>query len=239
MNSAFDMQTLTDTLNWSYRIEIDRAYIITIKGNEISESMARRCLDSCNQIGQQAEIFQAFDGTEKLNSEIIVPDHAVGKTWLSWVKLLNFTLSKAEICCFLSHFSLWCKCIEQDQPLVILEHDAVMLQRFDEHPAINSIVYLGSNEMVASNVCYPFIPPQAQLCHNYRHILRTHAYSIDPQVAKNLVSKAIERGIYTAVDVFMNINRFSITSFGIFAQDIPGETTIPSPDILNNIHRKF
>jgi hypothetical protein len=232
------MQTLIDSLNWKYNVQIDRAYIITIKDNDVSEMMAKRCLDSCNRIGQRAEMFQAFDGTQKFHNEIIVPEHAKDKTWLSWVKVLNLTLSKAEICCFLSHFSLWCKCIEQDQPLIVLEHDAVMLKRFDEHPAINSIVYLGSCEMVASNLCFPFIPPQAQLCHNYRHILRTHAYSIDPQIAKNLVAKAIERGIYTAVDVFMNINRFSVTSFGIFAQDISGKTTIPSPDILNNVHRK-
>lgn len=221
------MKILKDTLNWSYNLEVDRAYVITIKGNEISESMANRCLSSCQQIGQKAEIFQAFDGTGKLNDEIIIPDHAIGKTWLSWIKLLNFTLTKPEICCFLSHFALWCKCIELDKPLIALEHDAVMLQPFLNHPMINSIVYLGSNEMVINQTCFPFIPPHAQLCPNYRYILRTHAYSIDPQIAKNLVSKAIERGIYTAVDVFMNINRFSITCFGIFAQDIPGPTTIP------------
>jgi GR25 family glycosyltransferase involved in LPS biosynthesis len=220
------MEILKETLNWKYNIKTSKAYIITIKDHENSEKMAARCMGSCQKVGQPAEIFDAFDGTGRLNPDIIVPEHSRNKDWVSWLKLVNKTLSKPEVCCFLSHFALWVKCVEEDQPLIALEHDAVMLRPFPEHMAINALVYLGSNEMVRNNYWNP-IPPHAQLCPDYRYILRTHAYSVDPICAKNLISDAIEKGIYTAVDVMMNIQKYSILCFGIYAMDLPGESTIP------------
>jgi GR25 family glycosyltransferase involved in LPS biosynthesis len=220
------MEILEPTLNWNYKTEISNSYIITIKNHKNSEIMGQRCLESCNRVGQKAVIWDAFDGT---GEKIKVPEHARNTNWLKWLKLTNYSLTKPEICCWLSHFSLWCKCIEEDMPLVALEHDAIMLQPFTHHNVFNSIVYLGSSEQVKSNYWNP-IPPHAQMGHNYRYILRTHAYSIDPLVAKNLVSHAIERGIYTAVDVMMKMQEFSIVSFGIFAADMAGETTIYEHD---------
>jgi len=183
-------------------------------------------MGSCQKVGQPAEIFDAFDGTGRLNPDIIVPEHSRNKDWVKWLKLTNSTLSKPEVCCFLSHFALWVKCVEEDQPLIALEHDAIMLDPFLEHMAINALIYLGSNEMVNNKYWNP-IPPHAQLCPDYRYILRTHAYSVDPACAKNLISHAIEKGIYTAVDVMMNIQKYSILCFGIYAMDLPGESTIP------------
>lgn len=220
------MQTLNPTLKWSFKTQTDKAYIITIRGHEGSESMAERCIKSCEKVGQSAEIFDAFDGTGKLSKDIVIPKHSENKDWVSWLKLTNATLSKQEICCYLSHFALWIKCIELDQPIIALEHDAVMLRPFPQHPAINAIVYLGSCEMVRSNYWNP-IPPHAQLCPDYRYILRTHAYSVDPICAKNLVAHTLEKGIVTAVDVFMNVQKYTILCFGIYAMDVPGETTIP------------
>jgi GR25 family glycosyltransferase involved in LPS biosynthesis len=224
------MKILKDTLNWKYNIKTSRAHIITIKGHENSEKMAARCLDSCNRVGQPAEIFDAFDGTGNLDPDIVVPEHSRNKDWVKWLKLVNTTLSKQEICCFLSHFALWVKCVEEDQPLIALEHDAVMLRPFAEHMAINALIYLGSNEMVRNNYWNP-IPPHAQLCPDYRYILRTHAYSVDPICAKNLISDAIRKEIYTAVDVMMNVQKYSILCFGIYAMDVPGETTIPEAHV--------
>lgn len=220
------MDILKETLNWKYKIKTSKAYIITIKDHENSEKMAARCMVSCQKVGQPAEIFDAFDGTGRLNPDIIVPEHSRNKDWVSWLKLVNTTLTKPEICCFLSHFALWVKCVEEDQPLIALEHDAVMLQPFTEHMAINALIYLGSNEMFQKNYWNP-IPPHAQLFPDYRYILRTHAYSVDPICAKNLISDAIHKGIYTAVDVMMNIQKYSILCFGIYAMDVAGESTIP------------
>ena len=220
------MEILHGTLQNRYETEVDNTYIITIKGHESSEQMATRCLESCKRVGQKAEIYDAFDGTDKSIPGIKVPEHSQNATWLKWLRLVNHELTKPEICCLLSHFSLWCKCMEINKPIVVLEHDAVMLQPFRQHLAINAIVYLGCMEQVRNNYCN-MIPPHAQLNPDYRHILRTHAYSIDPFMAKNLVSHILEKGIFTSADVAISLNRFAMLCFGIYAMDIPGESTIP------------
>jgi hypothetical protein len=220
------MEVLNKTLNWSYNQEVYGTYIIRVKDHELSEKLAARCLESCQKVGQKAELYDAFDGTDPSVDGVKVPKHCQDATWLKWLKLINYHLTKPEICCTLSHFSLWCKCIELDRPIAILEHDAVMLNQFTHHPVQNCIVYLGCIEQYQSQQVN-MIPPHAQLHKDYRHLLRTHAYSVDPLMAKNLVSYVIERGITSSADVTMSLNRFAMTCFGLFAMDIPGPTTIP------------
>lgn len=220
------MEILNETLAQRYDIEVEGTYIITIKGHELSERLAARCLASCERVGQRAEIFDAFDGTDDSVRGIKVPEQCRGATWLRWIRVVNYELTKPEICCALSHFALWCKCMELNRPIVVLEHDAVMLQPYREHYAMNAIVYLGCIEQVRSNT-WSMIPPHAQLNPDYRHILRAHAYSIDPFMAKNLVSMVIEKGIFTSADVSMSLNKFAMLSFGVFAMDVPDKTTIP------------
>jgi len=36
-----------------------------------------------------------------------------------------------RIACALSHYLLWCKCLEEDEPIVILEHDALFTKDID------------------------------------------------------------------------------------------------------------
>ena len=163
------MKILDETLNWKYSTEIENSYIIRIKGHKNSEMMAQRCLDSCFKVGQKAELWDAFDGTQ---GKIIIPEHSQEKSWVSWLKLLNTTLSNPEICCFLSHFSLWCHCLNIDKPIVILEHDAVMVEKFDVHLVYNSIMYLGCIEQVEKGWgVYP-TPPHATNGNNYHFICR-------------------------------------------------------------------
>ena len=220
------MQILNETLHSKWNTEVENTYIITIKGHATSESMGQRCLQSCKQVGQKAVIWDAFDGTDKTIEGIKVPEHSQNATWLKWLRLINHKLTKPEICCLLSHFSLWCKCIELDRPIAILEHDAIMVQKFTNHSAINAIVYLGCIEQYSSNY-WNMIPPHAQLNVDYRHLLRTHAYSIDPAMAKNLVAHMIEKGIHTSADCFIRFDKFAMLCFGIYAYDQAGETTIP------------
>lgn len=223
------MNILNESLHYKYKVEVENTYIITLKNHTESELMAQRCLDSCNKVGQKAILWEAFDGTE---GNVKIPIHAIGRDYLKYLKLVNFTLTPPEVCCLLSHVSLWSRCIELDQPIVILEHDAVVVAKYAEHMAFNSIVYLGSIEQVMSQ-SHNLIPIHAQLSPDYRYILRTHAYSIDPMVARNLLSHVIKYGIYTAVDVMIRIDLFSIVQHGLYAIDIAGKTTIPEIDEPN------
>lgn len=225
-----------DSLNVTYNMNVESAYIITIRNNEISEGMAARCASSCESVGQPYKIFQAVDGTDE--NHLFIPEEYRGQMFLKWLKKVNTTLTNGEVACFMSHFLLWCKCVELNQPIVILEHDAIMVRPYLVHPFCNIISYLGCREQaVAGWQTYFPMPPHGQLNENYRFILRGHAYAIDPMLAKNMVAQAIKYGIYTSADVFMRIDQYGIIQQGLYAYDEPGETTIPGRPEKNEIER--
>ena len=66
------------------------------------------------------------------------------------------------------------------------------------------------------------IPPHASDQQGLdRFICRAHAYAIDPIMAKNLVSYAINHGIITTADAMMRYDMFGIVQEGIYAWDNP------------------
>jgi hypothetical protein len=168
-------------------------------------------------------VYDAFDGTK---GEIIIPEHSKDRQYLKWIKVVNPALAVTEVSVVLSHLSLWAKCVELDQPIVILEHDAVMLQPYTHHQAFNNIVYLGSNEQV-ENDYWGLIPIHGQLNPNYRFMLRAHAYAVDPMIARNLLTHVLKFGIVTSIDVLLRADIFPISQHGIFAMDMPGDSTSP------------
>lgn len=212
------------TLNKAYNMTIERAYIITIPGHEKSEVLAKACAASCEQVGMPHTFWDAFDGTK---DEILVPAHAKDAPWLPWLKVNDHHLSQTEIACALSHISLWSHCATIDKPIVILEHDALMLAPYREHIAYNAIAYLGSQEQYAGKMRVRTIPPHGSLNHNRHFICRAHAYAIDPAMARNLLAHVIARGIHESLDVMIDPDLFTIVQPGLFAYDnFQGETTI-------------
>lgn len=202
-------------LFFSYNLEVDKAYIIRVKGHEKSERLARRCADSCGQVGMSYQFWDAYDG---LGGELKPPAHH-GQV-MNLIKVTDHYLTRGEVACALSHISLWAKCVEQDKPLVILEHDAVMVQPYLKHNVFNSICYLGSNEQVNQGWgVYP-TPPHASEGPNYHFICRAHAYAIDPAVAKNMLAYVIKMGICAPLDILIRADIFPIHQMGVFAFDV-------------------
>lgn len=209
----------------SFDVNLDIAYIIRIKDNQTSEQLAERCANSCRDHNINFEFFDAIDAT---SGEIILTEEQKTNQYLNLIKLTNTLLSPCEIACFISHYLLWCKCIELNEPIIILEHDAVMIKNIAYHPFFNMIQYLGAIEQLYDlKPVFP-IPPHGQLhgVSNFRFMLRTHAYSIDPMIAKNLIARAISTGISTSADAFMRIDTFAIIQSDVYAVNVDGDTTI-------------
>lgn len=215
---------LSESLFYSYDIDIESAYIITIKNHQQSELLSRGCQRSCEEIRMPYKIWDAFDGTD--NKNIIVPEHLKDCSYLKWIKIFDHHLSTTEVACFFSHFSLWCRCLELNKPIVILEHDAVMVKPYLKHTGYNTIVYLGCAEQKNGKIATINIPPHGSLNHNYHFICRAHAYAIDPQVAKNLIAYTIQKGICESLDVIMRADIFNISQAGLYAYDRFEGTTI-------------
>lgn len=210
-------------LYYSRRVDVESAYIITLKNNKKSEELSKRCQTTCENVNMPYKIWDAFDGK---NNPIEIPDHSKNSDIIRSVKITDHYLTRTEVACFLSHLSLWIHCCVIDKPIVILEHDALMIKKFEYHTVLNSIIYLGGIEWAKKNWNVHAIPPFASEGPNYLFICRAHAYSIDPLIAKNMVSHALKYGLSSPADIFLRNDIFSITHTGLYAYDLDDETTI-------------
>jgi hypothetical protein len=208
-------------LNSSYNMQAEKAYIIRIKGESVSEALANRCSESCIKVQQPFEFWDAYDG---LKNPIQPPENH--SEVLNLIKVTDHYLTRGEVACALSHISLWNRCVQIDQPIVVLEHDAVMLQPYVNHAVYNSICYLGSVEQVKKGWEIMPTPPHASEGRNYHFICRAHAYAIDPAVAKNMLAHVIKFGICAPLDIILRADIFPIHQNGVFAYDETNETTI-------------
>ena len=211
------------SLHNSYATEIQSTYIITLPKNFISVQLTERCVASLNQIQQPYTLWEGFDGSR---ATLEIPDHLKNKTPILFPKLVFTELTNRQIGCFMSHYSLWCHCLEIDKPITILEHDAVMIKPYTKHALYNSIIYLGSWEQYNGKPIYATPPHASDYNGHLRSLCRAHAYSIDPAVARHLVSYVIRNGIINSLDMMIRADLFPIAMFDLYAFDMPGPSTI-------------
>ena len=208
----------------SYDTTIDSAYIIRLRGNADSEYYAARCVDSCKNVQMPYQLWDAYDGTT--NASIVIPEHSRNCSFMSILKIMDNYLTKAEVACALSHISLWLHCAKIDKPIVILEHDAVMLKALSHFPGFNTIVFLGSVEWAERNWPIMQVPLHASDGPNKHFICRAHAYAIDPIVAKNMLANILKMGIYASLDEMVAADLYNISHVGCIAYDKASKTTI-------------
>jgi hypothetical protein len=207
----------------SNNTQVDAAYIITVKGNSNSEKYSKQCQESCEKVEMPYVVWDAYDGTSP--GQIIPPENLRNDRFMNMIKITDHYLTRGEVACALSHISLWEHCAAIDKPIVILEHDTVMLRKFSEHQSYNTICYLGGAEWAQQGwKVYP-IPPHASEGPNYLFICRAHAYSIDPQMAKNLLSYVLKMGISAPLDIMLRADLFAIVHQGLYAADVMSDKT--------------
>jgi len=217
-------------LNFSYKLEVDKAYILRIKGNEISEGMSARCAESCEKVEMPYVFWDCYDGTKPVLEE---PEHLKNDSFMGMVKLTDHYLTRGSVACSLSHISVWAECVKNDAPVVVLEHDAIMLKKYDRHKIYNSICYLGGVEQAKQGWPIFATPPHGSEGNNYHFICRAHAYAIDPAVAKNMLAHVLKFGVHTSLDVMLRADIFPIHQTELYAYEEAGETTIinrPGPE---------
>jgi GR25 family glycosyltransferase involved in LPS biosynthesis len=114
-----------------------KAYIITLTANTKSMEAAKRCIGSANIP------ISIFDAVTEMDAEKIMREELI--TWnYPWkgeeydmkagVKKSAYRTANPlrRVACFLSHYMLWKMCVEKNEPLMILEHDAIFIRPFDE-----------------------------------------------------------------------------------------------------------
>jgi len=182
-------------------------YIITIETNIKSVNAAERCIASGRKFNIQINIFNAF--TPRHNPFEILKNKGINIDKLTMSKKYSFPDGAAG--CFLSHFTLWEKCIEINKPVVIFEHDAIIT---DEIPfnildgsGFDQLINLGKPAHGKSSL--PPFTGVGPLTSTSR-FKGTHAYVIKPAGALKLISKAktTNNKFRGEADVFLNTKSF-------------------------------
>jgi hypothetical protein len=123
--------------------QIMKAFVITVKGNKYSEDCADRCIASAKNVGLYVE---KFYGINKDRAVEEMEANGLKWTWannntetticpITGLKTFPYTASdttlaalSSKIGCSMSHYLLWNKCVRLNEPILILEHDAVFLR---------------------------------------------------------------------------------------------------------------
>jgi hypothetical protein len=112
-----------------------KAYIITIFDNQDSVKHANICLQSIKDTNSDldAQLFSAITPDTMFNVTWTWParkKQTCNKTGLILTAYKNADINK-RIACAQSHYMLWKKCVELNETICILEHDAFFIKKFN------------------------------------------------------------------------------------------------------------
>lgn len=182
-----------------------RSYIIRKPNDKISEDFANECIMSAKRFGILVE---KFDGVYA-NHDIIIKE----KNLKFFEKMKDHRKTSNGIKgCFLSHYLLWEKCVDLNEPIIIFEHDALMirplppniLELFTHHCILDYAVHYPDYEEIISKECqisiknYPQIEDIKKITFkeiNKRHVRGSHAHIVKPLGAKTLINSVKKFGI--------------------------------------------
>jgi hypothetical protein len=186
-----------------------KAFIIALQGNAHSQALAARALETSLANGYEARLHRAYTpetGRRLLRRHRIVAVREGMVPHFEWHR--RWTRSGGMLGCFASHYSLWLKCAERDEDLIILEHDARVLRPWPA-PKWRDVLHLNwEGSLVrrkmgwaANDLHSPlrrnrvfragFVPRELPgfVCMNC-----TYAYAIHPHAAARLILDAKEVG---------------------------------------------
>lgn len=172
-----------------------KSYVITMIDHDKSVKAAERCIESAKKFGVTPEIFKAVVPEDNLEEEfskdgMSIDDYSVEEKWSN---------REPSMCCYLSHKALWRKCIELNEKILILEHDALFMNEIP-NMSFFGLVNLGkpsygqySEPTLQKGVFKLFSKPHGGLP-------GTHAYIVSPRGAKLLMKKKES----SPTDLFLN-----------------------------------
>lgn len=111
--------------------------MIRIKNHEVSEKYAKYCAPS-------------WEGFNLKFYDAVTPDTLKNQRGMTFKNTANKTITDTEKACFYSQYNLWKQCARENQPYLILEHDALLIKPEAIHFNPNLFVqYFGQHAMEA------------------------------------------------------------------------------------------
>lgn len=146
-----------------------RAFVISIKDAEVSEKQTKECLDSADKYGWNVEVFWGVNGwldgdrVMKENGLFLRDDH----------KNMRFGMRG----CTLSHWMLWKRCVDIGEPIIIFEHDTLIVDKWRPIEYNNTLLKLHKD----------YRPNEIRIDRLVgRHTSSAHAYCVSPESANSM-----------------------------------------------------
>jgi GR25 family glycosyltransferase involved in LPS biosynthesis len=189
-----------------------KAFIIRKPNDDISEKLSSEFIESAEIFGIETE---KFDGVYTNHDQILLEKNIRCFPKMKEGKKQSLGFKG----CFLSHFLLWEKCIELDEPIMILEHDALMirplpeniLDLFTHHCILDYGIHLPNYEELLKYDGPTKVKEHPRLHANkisirdinHAHIRGSHAHLIKPLGARTLIDSVKKWG-HLASDATVN-----------------------------------
>lgn len=193
-------------------------FVIRKSGDLFSEELSDDCVQAAkkfNIIVKKVEgIYDNFDDLLKEEKLFINPASA---------KKFNTNGVKG---CFLSHYTMWKKCLELNKPILIFEHDGLMINPLPENvlDKFNDYLnldysrhvfkrdmknYAGSLKYNIESIDIVSLNPRCDFADNFKfmnknHIVGAHGYILKPSGAEKIIQGMKKDGICPA-DIAPNL----------------------------------
>jgi GR25 family glycosyltransferase involved in LPS biosynthesis len=179
-----------------------KSFIIRLKHNNISEEQAQDCVEQARKFNIDVEYFDAVNGLE----------HQTHCEKLNIRPLKFFKKGLPGVYgCLLSHYYLWSKCVELNEPIIILEHDGYfirplpddILDRFQDVLKLDSLnPYDPEYSKIIQDSFHDDCDLEVtEINHNEKlhndagfYSWGSYAYIIKPHAAKNVIDWIADRG---------------------------------------------
>jgi len=110
-----------------------KAFVITLFNDKYSVQSAENTLKTARQMNDDLhiEMVRAVTPDKIKDNTYSYPKEGETKTY-EGMTLVGYKAKDVgkKVACSLSHMHLWNKCVEMDEPIMILEHDAVFTRKF-------------------------------------------------------------------------------------------------------------
>ncbi len=178
-----------------------KAKIITLKGHELSERIAKESIEQAALMNISVDYFEAING---FDSE----KHLIDLQIRPKKKMRSGALG-----CMLSHIHLWKQCVKDNEPYLILEHDGYIIE-----PLPDNVLDL-FEDVLKLDCCNPYsedyeqeiekksknqleildLPEDPKMLSDAGQYSRgTYAYIIKPHAAKKILEHILVNGIIKA-----------------------------------------
>jgi hypothetical protein len=225
---------------------------IVIKDDPVSEMGFNNLLESSKAVGNEFSI-NRYEATTGAN---VIPQFKMLRVDWTWpwsgtqpcfktglnMSAYQTNDPQKRVACFMSHFRLWLTCSEQDDNMLVLEHDALFKHKLDADFDCQGYNIVGINDPRGATrksrefyntVLHDPAPiqnvPRIDAWNVPQGLAGNSAYIVTPQGARDLISKVEEIGAWPndALMCYQNIDKLGVTkTFYTEVQGLPSTTSL-------------